>query len=99
MKSIKSKNHLKKKRRRYDAEFRKRALQMVEDGRSVQQVSDALGIKRSLLYSWRRKEKEAEPIEQTAEAERIKELEKQLFRMEQERDILKKALSIFSQQY
>lgn len=99
MKRKSQQNNLKKKRRHYDAEFRSRALQMVEDGRSVQQVSDSLGIKPSLLYSWRNKEKRNEPIERSAESDRIRELEKQLFQTEQERDILKKALSIFSQQY
>lgn len=40
-----------KKRRRYDAEFKKSALQMLEDGRSVSSVSQALGVKESLLYT------------------------------------------------
>ena len=52
MKDKKTKSIKDKPRRRYDAEFRKNALQLVKDGRSIQDVSESLGIKSSLLYSW-----------------------------------------------
>jgi transposase len=81
--------------RRYDAEFKASALQLVEGGRSVPSVAESLGIDKSLLYTWRR---EAEPIPVEAESE-LKEndrLRKRVLELEQERDILKKALAIFS---
>lgn len=85
-----------KKRRRYDAEFKKNALQMIEDGKSVSSVSQALGIKESLLYTWKSKSKKNKlPIDANQKDE-IRQLQKRLKEVEQERDILKKALSIFS---
>ena len=86
------------KRRRYDAEFKKSALQMVESGRSVSSVSQSLGIKESLLYTWKSKSKKKAPSNQRGEKEEIKRLQRELKEVEQERDILKKALGIFSRQ-
>lgn len=101
MKDKKTKLIKDKPRRRYDAEFRKNALQLVEDGRSVQDVSESLGIKSSLLYSWRSKFKKASTTNTPdfVDAQAFKDLEKRLRQTEQERDILKKALSIFSRHY
>lgn len=81
--------------RRYDAEFKASALRLVEGGRSVPSVADSLGIDKSLLYTWRR---EAEPVPAEAEAELSENdrLRKRVLELEQERDILKKALAIFS---
>lgn len=39
-----------KKRRKYDPTFKEEALKMVENGRSVSEVSQALGIGENLLY-------------------------------------------------
>lgn len=86
------------KRRSYDAEFKKNALQMVANGRSVSEVCKALGIKEGLLYTWKSKAKKISTTTNKTEVDRIKELEKKLQQVEQERDILKKALSIFSRQ-
>jgi transposase len=91
---------VKKNRRKYDAEFKKEVLKMIESGRSVPDVSEALGIGNNLIYAWIRragkkvvKEKnEAGPVfdeEKSVLQKRIRELE-------MERDILKKALGIFS---
>lgn len=101
MKERNSKKRSDQARRRYDADFRNNALQMVSDGRSVQDVSESLGIKSSLLYSWRTKAKKAlaENKPDFVEDQAFKDLEKRLRQAEQERDILKKALSIFSRPY
>lgn len=96
--NMKNQDHQKKKRhrnRRYDSEFKASAIQLVEGGRSVPSVAESLGIDKSLLYTWRRG---SEPIPAEAEAE-LKEndrLRKRVLELEQERDILKKALAIFS---
>lgn len=88
-----------KNRRRYDATFKQNALQMIADGRSVRSVSEALGVSEALLYRWRRKaavdKKEDKDRDKTEE---IRQLKKRLAEVEMERDILKKALSIFSRQ-
>ena len=65
---------------------------MPNKGRSVPSVSKALGISDSLLYNWCKKgisvlgEKPSE----------LESLRKQVKQLETERDILKKALAIFS---
>jgi transposase len=86
----------KKEYRHYDAEFKINALKMVENGRSVSSVAKSLGIKPGLLYSWRSKAKEEKPESEKEKDAELKALRKQLKQTEEERDILKKALSIFS---
>ena len=80
---------------RYDAEFKKNALRLVESGRSVPSVADSLGIDKSLIYTWRR---QANPLseEEQAELSENERLRKRILELEQERDILKKALAIFN---
>ena len=81
--------------RRYDEEFKKNALSLLESGRSVSTVASSLGISEKVLYGWRSKAQATEePIENLKDEN--KELRKKLKEVERERDILKKALSIFS---
>ncbi len=92
----KKEQKLKRRRnRQYDSEFKKNALQLVENGRSVPAVAEALGIDKSLIYTWRR---QANPLgeEQEAELRENDLLRNRILELEQERDILKKALAIFS---
>lgn len=94
---MKKQDHPRKRRRnrRYDEAFKANALQLVADGRSVPSVADALGIDKSVLYAWRRKaEGDAEPMD--AELTENERLRRRVLELEQERDILKKALAIFS---
>lgn len=87
----------KKTRRHFDDEFKQRAVQMILDGHSASSVSENLGIgNANLLYRWKR-----EVLHDGGQAAvtldtRVRELEEQLRRVERERDILKKALAIFS---
>jgi transposase len=85
-------------RRVYPDELKQEAVQMLLDGPSAPSVAQNLGIRHtSLLYRWK-----AEALGQqgqvasTLEA-RVRQLEEHLRRTERERDILKKALAIFSQ--
>lgn len=95
-----------KRRRRYDRDFKQNAVLLCDEpGRTVAEVAENLGIDLNLLYRWRReyhmsKDKPAFPgngVESlTDEQKRIRELEKKLQDVEMERDILKKAMAIFS---
>ncbi|MEL6675108.1 MAG: transposase [Bacteroidota bacterium] len=84
-----------RRNRKYDTEFKTNALRLVASGRSVASVASSLGIDKSLLYAWRR---QAHPLseEEEAELQEIDQLRKRVLELEQERDILKKALAIFS---
>jgi transposase-like protein len=47
-----------RKQRHYDEEFKKNAIKLVENGRSVKSVSYSLGISKTIIYDWLRKKKE-----------------------------------------
>ena len=83
-----------RRRRKYDAEFKQQALTMIGQGQPVRSVAQALGISENLLYQWKRA---ARADQSSAELE-VEQLLKRLKQVEMERDILKKALSIFSRQ-
>lgn len=83
----------KKPRRQYDAEFKSSAVQMVLSGRSISDVSRALGVNVNLLRKWKLAHEAPPTAPEQGEIERLLRYVRQL---EQERDILKKALSIFS---
>ena len=82
------------RRRKYDEEFKQQALTMVRNGQSARSVAEALGISESLLHRWKRLDRNLPP---TA-GDEVEQLRRQLKQVEMERDILKKALSIFSRQ-
>jgi transposase len=94
-------SNLSKKRRKYDEEFKSDVLKMVADGRSISEISKKLGISESMVYRWHKKSKstsanqreENQDQDLQRENERLKTLLRQT---EMERDILKKALAIFS---
>ncbi len=85
-------------RRQYDEELKAEAVQMLLDGHSAQSIADNLGISSTgLIYRWKTQVvNEVGPAAETLDA-RVRELEEELRRTERERDILKKALAIFSQ--
>jgi transposase-like protein len=43
-----------KTRRRFSAEFKTQAVQLLETGKPIAQVAEELSISSDLLYSWRR---------------------------------------------
>lgn len=79
-----------KTRRKYDDAFKQQALQMIRLGQSVPAIAQSLGISEGLLYKWKL------ALRPSAVDEEVTQLRHQLKQVETERDILKKALSIFS---
>jgi len=86
-------------RRVFDRDFKLQAVQMLLDGYSARSVSDNLGVGNpNLLYRWKAElVAESGQVAETLDQE-VKELRDKLRRTERERDILKKALGILSQQ-
>ena len=74
----------------------KRMVQMLLDGHSAATVCERLGISgTNTLYRWKKEFLGREsPVAGSLE-KRVRELEVELHRVEREREILKKALSIF----
>jgi len=83
-----------RERRNYDEQFKKDAVQMIENGQSVRSVAEGLGVAENLLHKWKHAIGSLRPEVEKENAE----LRARLRQVEQERDILKKALSIFSRQ-
>jgi transposase len=90
---------VKSARRTFTKEFKQEAIQLLLDGHSASSVATNLGIENTnLLYRWKNEcVTQSGPIAETLDAE-MRELRGELLRTQRERDILKKALSIFSRQ-
>jgi transposase-like protein len=94
------------KRRKYDRDFKRNAVLLCsEPDRTVAEVAENLGIAKDLLYRWCREYhlSNGKPVfpgngveAMTEGQKRIRELEKELRETQMERDILKKAMAIFS---
>ena len=85
-------------RRVYDEELKGEAVQMLLDGQSAEAVARNLGIGSvSLLYRWKAKLGRQNGLPAATLEDRVRQLQEDLRRVERERDILKKALAIFSQ--
>ena len=91
-------------RRRYTREFKIEAVRLLEtSGKSASQIERELGIGKGNLWRWIRKYGSdssvgaSEAGGRAPEQERIRALERENERLRQERDILKKAVAIFSQ--
>lgn len=90
-------------RRVYTKEFKEETIGLILNrGMSVSQVSKDLSIGTETIYRWIRKYK-ADPINSfpgkghlKPEDEKMRKLERELADVKEERDILKKAISIFS---
>jgi transposase len=92
-----SANGKRRARHVYSEEFRQEAVQMLLDGHSASSVANRLGLASpNLLYRWKKDSlRRAGPAARTL-GDRVHHLEEELRRVERERDILKKALSILS---
>jgi transposase len=87
-----------KKRRVYGDELKAEAVQMMLDGHTAESVAANLGIGgTALLYRWKAKLLQQSGPAAASLDQRVRQLEDELRRVERERDILKKALAIFSQ--
>jgi transposase len=78
--------------RKYDDAYKQQALQLLREGQSVPSVAQALGVSEGLLYRWKH------ALRPAAMEQELEQLRQKLRQVETERDILKKALSIFSRQ-
>ena len=92
-------------RRKYTREFKLEAVRMSEDpDRTAAEVARALGITPSILYRWRQAFRSEGPEafpghgKLPESEEEVRQLQRELERVTEERDILKKAIAIFSRE-
>lgn len=90
-------------RRTYSKEFKREAVQLSYDSDgTIAQVAENLGIRPELLYRWRREQlQEGDDAFRgkgmaKASEEEMRRLRRELDQVRMERDILKKALSVFA---
>ena len=88
-----------KPRRQYTEEFKREAVELVKNsGKSQAQIARELGINEQNISRWKQKYEQINDLDetQTVSKEDYKALQAELRRVTEERDILKKALNIFS---
>lgn len=90
-----------RKRQRYTQAFRAEAVRLLVEGdRTAAAVARDLGIRADMLRKWKQEHRAArmvpEPVRELTEAERIRQLERELTVVRQERDFLKKATAFFA---
>lgn len=84
-------------RRIFTQEFKREAVQMLLDGHTASSIVERLGISgTNVLYRWKREQLISSGPIASAMDSKVRALENELRRVERERDILKKALSIVS---
>ena len=86
----------------YPEQFRREALELVRQGRSIPDVAESLGITPQSLRNWKRQDDrdrgERDDGLTSAEREELRELRRRVKRLEQERDILKRATALFARE-
>jgi transposase len=94
---------MQKVQKTYTAEFKREAVQLAQtSGKSIAQVACELGISDTSIHQWRKEPSRHGPEafpgsgHQTAQEEEVRRLKRKLEVVKQERDILKKAIGIFS---
>jgi transposase len=91
------------RRRKFDRQFKLDALRMIEESdRPVAQIARDLGLHPNVLYKWREQfledRQHAFPGKGKLkpEDEELRRLHREVENLKEERDILKKALAVFS---
>ena len=95
---------MKKTRKKYDREFKVKAVELSKQRGNVSEIAEELGVRSELVYRWRRELDNyasnsfpGKGIPKMTDEEReVAQLRKELKDVKMERDILKKAISIFS---
>ena len=94
---------------RYSEQFKRDAVALYENNEdlSLHAASTELGINRSSLYSWLkqygtgkrvRTKSMRDKAQATTDSERIRQLEKEVSKLREERDILRKAAKYFAEE-
>ena len=93
----------KRKRRRFTAEYKAEAAKRLEEsGKTLQAVAEELGVHPNQLRGWRNEHLAAGSAEvlarQKAEAAELGRLRREVKRLEQENEILKRAAAFFARE-
>ena len=95
---------MKRERRQYDKEFKQMVVDLCLSGKTTGEVAEDLDLRPQLITRWKREYKQFKEgsfsghgkMNMTSEQKEIHRLKRELKDAQIERDILKKAISIFS---
>lgn len=90
----------KRRRRKFTNEYKQDVIRMLEEKEiPIKELAKDMGLGIDLLYSWRRRYGKGNynNISKEEDTAEVKKLIKRLREVEEERDILKKAMAIFTQ--
>jgi transposase len=93
-----------KPRQQYATDFKEEIIRMLNSGKNVKELSKTFGIGENVLYNWKMKSKTKVKTKTSEEQSNFslglitenERLKKENARLTDERDILKKALGLFS---
>lgn len=90
-----------KERKKYTAEFKAQAVELMATGRPISELAEELGVSSNLLYSWRLNSQEAQggsagarAVGERSEADALRLLRRENALLKEENLILKKAAVI-----
>jgi|TARA_R100000353_G_C6441921_1_gene178845 transposase len=88
-------------KRKYDNDFKSMIVELIKSGRNVKELSEEYGLNDSMIRRWRRQYEAKsgdfnKKVELSQDEMEMRALRKELREVTLERDILKKAVSIFS---
>lgn len=85
------------KGRRYDQEYKDMILELFKSGMSLAELSSEYGIAKSTINGWVKDVKEIKVDEnEVMTLKEVKALKKEMARIKEENEILKKAMAIFA---
>jgi transposase len=86
----------------YPESFRREAVELVRQGRGIPDVAESLGVSAQSLRNWVKQgqldRRERDDGLTSAEREELRDLRRRMKRLEQERDILKRATALFARE-
>lgn len=91
-------NQSQRPKRKYTPEFKADVLRLVANGEPIMAVARKMGISDSLIHAWRKADDKGDKKTDHSLQQEVDSLRKQLRQTEMEREILKKAVAIFSRQ-
>ena len=83
--------------KKYNAEFKSMIVELYQTGRTVKDLSREYGVSEVTIYKWIKQLSPIASIDDTeVTLEEIKRMRQEMLRLQEENEILKKAMTIFA---
>ena len=83
--------------KKYNAEFKSMVVELYKTGRRVLELSREYGLSEVTIYKWIKQISPITSIDETGiTLEQIKRMKQEMLRLQEENEILKKAMTIFA---